>query len=157
MVGATISILRPSTSPPKSSAAIFAAVSLPAPGDVGIKPGHVEDAAEFERRFCLRQGGVADNASTDARTPENIRFMKASLRTGRIRCGLTSVAAIMPEASQQRQGARAQRAVHVVRLCAVTGIFRKAEWCEHRTLLLEHDDRHRAFRVTPTAPSPAHG
>ena len=27
------------------------------PGDVGIEPGHVENAAEFQRRFCLRQRG----------------------------------------------------------------------------------------------------
>ena len=51
----------------------------------------------FSGGFVCARAAVADNASTDARTPENIRLMKTSLRTGRIPCGLNFVAAIMPE------------------------------------------------------------
>ena len=54
-------------------------------GDVGIKPGHIEDAAELQRRLALRHRGAgAASTSTEARTPERIRFMKASLPACRI-------------------------------------------------------------------------
>src|SRR6188768_569402 len=51
----------------------------------------------FSGGFVCAKTALADSTSTDARTPENTRHMETSLPTGRIRCGLTSVAAIMPE------------------------------------------------------------
>ena len=98
---AMISILRPSTSPPKSSAAILAAVSLPGAGDIGVKARHIEDAAELERRLVLAPAPrvAATAPAAQAKTPVRIRFiMKASLIDAALPAATISVAAIMPHA-----------------------------------------------------------
>jgi hypothetical protein len=79
----------------------------------------------FSGGLLCAKAAVVDNARTDARTPENIRLIKASLRTGRIRGGLNSVAAIMPEGVGS--GKALAGAGGMLLLCAA-GIFRKAEW-----------------------------
>src|SRR6267378_1767809 len=66
-------------------------------------------------------------ASTDARTPERIRFMEASLRTGRIACGVGFVAAIMPK--QRKPSTKSTKVggfvvgrAHFAEISAVEGI-----------------------------------
>ena len=49
------------------------------PGDVGVETGHIEDAAELERRLCLRQRRGGRHRQCAAKMPATTRFMKASL------------------------------------------------------------------------------
>ena len=44
------------------------------PGDVGIEAGHVEDAAEFERRFGLRQRSRARHRQCSGENAGNEPF-----------------------------------------------------------------------------------
>ena len=69
-------------------------------GDVGVEAGHIEDAAEFQRRLALAPSPrAAASASSEARTPERTRFIR-NLPVGMPHClaAFISVAAIMPQA-----------------------------------------------------------
>jgi hypothetical protein len=67
---------------------------------------------------------VAASASTDANTPENTRFIEASLRTCRIPCDLNFSCGDHAVSHRQRQAARHQR---VMQTLWMARIFRKTE------------------------------
>ena len=94
-------------------------------GDVGIKPGHVEDAAELERRFCLRKGGACrqrQHRCEDARkypSHEDLPANGPHSRRPQFRC--------RDHAGRWQQRQACGGAGGMLWLCAA-GIFRKAEW-----------------------------
>src|SRR5450631_60985 len=80
-----ISIFRPSTSPPKSSAAIFAAVSLPDPVMSAYRPDISRMPPSFSGGLLCAIAAVAASTTADAKTPDSTRFIAAPSRTCRIR------------------------------------------------------------------------
>src|SRR5215208_634129 len=105
----TISILRPSTSPPKSSAAIFAAASLPGPVMSAYRPDMSRMPPSFSGGLPCANAPVAANARPNANTVETTRFMKASLCACRIDCGLLFDCRDHAACACQRQAAGAKR------------------------------------------------
>src|ERR1700744_1002284 len=72
---AMISILRPSTSPPKSSAAILAAVSEPGPVMSAYSPDISSRPPSLSGGLSCAIAVVAASTSIDASTPWNTRFI----------------------------------------------------------------------------------
>src|SRR3979409_718744 len=93
-----ISILRPSTSPPKSSAAIFAAVSLPTPVISAYSPDMSRMAPSFSGGFDCAIAVVAAITIAAASNPDAILLIGTHHNhAASLLRGVFVVGAIMPQ------------------------------------------------------------
>src|SRR5258708_7817539 len=118
-----ISILRPSTSPPKSSAAIFAAVSLPAPGVAAESPAMAR-APDF---FASNQQSLARNV---------IELEPHSIRVFEQQRIISRRPLIFARRADDRHVERTQKAVQLIDVGALAGT--KTEMVQADAALLEY-------------------